>query len=151
MSPPNHSGWYLIIALITLTIVTRRCFTASINQLAESIFSRMNDFALPLYSPFSTPSSYPNHNQDGDFSLLGSSVIINERINDLTWSGISLVNPKILKEYLNLDFPFDIWNTIMKPLIKERKITAHQDNSLWIDIGTIERLELARASLKEEN
>ena len=95
--------------------------------------------------------SNPNHNQDGDFSLLGSSVIINERLNDLTWSGISLVNPKILKEYLNLDFPFDIWNTIMKPLIKERKITAHQDNSLWIDIGTIERLELARASLKEEN
>ena len=95
--------------------------------------------------------SNPNHNQDGDFSLLGSSVIINERINDLTWSGISLVNPKILKEYLNLDFPFDIWNTIMKPLIKERKITAHQDNSPWIDIGTIERLELARASLKEEN
>ena len=95
--------------------------------------------------------SNPNHNQDGDFSLLGSSVIINETINDLTWSGISLVNPKILKEYLNLDFPFDIWNTIMKPLIKERKITAHQDNSLWIDIGTIERLELARASLKEEN
>ena len=95
--------------------------------------------------------SNPNHNQDGDFSLLGSSVIINERINDLTWSGISLVNPKILKEYLNLDFPFDIWNTIMTPLIKERKITAHQDNSLWIDIGTIERLELARASLKEEN
>ena len=95
--------------------------------------------------------SNPNHNQDGDFSLLGSSVIINERINDLTWSGISLVNPKVLKEYLNLDFPFDIWNTIMKPLIKERKITAHQDNSLWIDIGTIERLELARASLKEEN
>ena len=95
--------------------------------------------------------SNPNHNQDGDFSLLGSSVIINERINDLTWSGISLVNPKILKEYSNIDFPFDIWNTIMKPLIKERKITAHQDNSLWIDIGTIERLELARASLKEEN
>ena len=95
--------------------------------------------------------SNPNHNQDGDFSLLGSSVIINERINDLTWSGISLVNPKILKQYLNLDFPFDIWNTIMIPLIKERKITAHQDNSLWIDIGTIERLELARASLKEEN
>ena len=95
--------------------------------------------------------SNPNHNQDGDFSLLGSSVIINERINDLTWSGISLVNPKILKEYLNLDFPFDIWNTIMKPLIKERKISSHQDPSLWIDIGTIERLELARASLKEEN
>ena len=95
--------------------------------------------------------SNPNHNQDGDFSLLGSSVIINEKANDLTWSGISLINPVILKDYLNLDFPFDIWNTIMRPLIKAQKITAHQDTSLWIDIGTIERLELARASLKEEN
>ena len=95
--------------------------------------------------------SNPNHNPDGDFSLLGSSVVVNERVNDLTWSGISLINPKILKEYLNLDFPFDLWNTIMKPLIKEQEITAHQDRSLWIDIGTIERLELARASLKEEN
>jgi NDP-sugar pyrophosphorylase family protein len=78
-------------------------------------------------------------------------VIVNERANDLTWSGISLINPKILKEYLTLDFPFDLWNTVMKPLIKEQQITAHQDRSLWIDIGTIERLELARASLKEEN
>ena len=95
--------------------------------------------------------SNPNHNQDGDFSLLGNSVIINEKANDLTWSGISLINPIILKEYLNLDFPFDIWNTIMRPLIKAQKITAHKDTSFWIDIGTIERLELARASRKEEN
>ena len=117
------------------------------------IFSEIDLFRLPTSTDAAhlIGISNPNHNQDGDFSLLGSSVIINERINDLTWSGISLVNPKILMEYLNLDFPFDIWNTIMKPLIKERKITAHQDNSLWIDIGTIERLELARASLKEEN
>jgi len=95
--------------------------------------------------------SNPNHNQDGDFSLLDGSVIVNEGTNDLTWSGISLINPKILTKHLNLDFPFDIWNTIIKPLIKQQKITAHQDHSLWIDIGTIERLELARASLKEEN
>ena len=117
------------------------------------IFSEIDLFRLPTSTDAAhlIGISNPNHNQDGDFSLLGSSVIINERINDLTWSGISLVNPKILMEYLNLDFPFDIWNTIMKPLIKERKITAHQDHSLWIDIGTIERLELARASLKEEN
>lgn len=117
------------------------------------IFSEIDLSSLPTSTEAAhlIGISNPNHNQDGDFSLLGSSVIINERINDLTWSGISLVNPKILKEYLNLDFPFDIWNTIMIPLIKERKITAHQDNSLWIDIGTIERLELARASLKEEN
>jgi NDP-sugar pyrophosphorylase family protein len=52
---------------------------------------------------------------------------------------------------LEINFPFDIWNTVFKPFIKNQKITAHQDTSLWIDVGTIDRLELARASLKEEN
>jgi NDP-sugar pyrophosphorylase family protein len=83
--------------------------------------------------------------------VLGNSVIINEQENHLTWSGISLINPKILKGCLEISFPFDIWNTVFKPFIKNQKITAHQDTSLWIDVGTIDRLELARASLKEEN
>ena len=39
----------------------------------------------------------------------------------------------------------------MVPLIQDAKITAHLDESIWIDIGTIERLELARATVKEEN
>lgn len=93
----------------------------------------------------------PNHNLAGDFSIENSQVFLNAYQNAATWSGISLVNPSILKEHLYLDFPFDIWNTVMVPLIQDAKITAHLDESIWIDIGTIERLELARATVKEEN
>ena len=117
------------------------------------IFTKIDLTKLPSSTEaahlIGTPN--PKHNLDGDFSVLGNSVIINEQANHLTWSGISLINPKILKGCLDISFPFDIWNTVFKTLIKNQKITAHQDTSLWIDVGTIDRLELARASLKEEN
>ena len=37
----------------------------------------------------------PSHNEQGDFSLTKNKVFIKENINDLTWSGISLINPII--------------------------------------------------------
>lgn len=93
----------------------------------------------------------PTHNLEGDFSIENRQVILKPNQNAITWSGISLVNPSILEGHLHLNFPFDIWNTVMAPLIKDSKITAHLDKSMWIDIGTVERLELARAAVKEEN
>jgi hypothetical protein len=36
-------------------------------------------------------------------------------------------------------------------LVTNSLITAHLDNSLWIDVGTEDRLELARRVLKDEN
>ena len=74
----------------------------------------------------------------------------NER-NDFTYSGVSVINPKILEAHVSREYPFDLWNTILKPLVTNSLITAHLDNSLWIDVGTEDRLELARRVLKDEN
>tara|TARA_B110001454_G_scaffold215813_1_gene237919 strand:- start:457 stop:1128 length:672 start_codon:yes stop_codon:yes gene_type:complete len=93
----------------------------------------------------------PDHNSQGDFSLEGGTIFIQEGENDLTWSGLSLINPLILKEHAELSYPFDLWNTILKPLIKKSKVTAHLDDSFWIDVGTVQRLKLARERLKDEN
>ena len=93
----------------------------------------------------------PDHNQEGDFSLEKEAVFINDGLNDFTYSGISLLNPKILDEHLSLRYPFDLWNTILRPLIVKSQVTAHFDDSLWIDVGTVDRLELARNVLKDEN
>jgi MurNAc alpha-1-phosphate uridylyltransferase len=93
----------------------------------------------------------PDHNLQGDFSLEEGTIFIKEGENDLTWSGLSLINPLILKEHAELSYPFDLWNTILKPLIKKSKVTAHFDDSFWIDVGTVERLKLARERLKDEN
>ena len=93
----------------------------------------------------------PPHNPEGDFSIENEKVIIQTGRNDLTWSGLSVLHPKIMQGYIDHQKPFDIWNTILKPLILESKVTGYTDSALWIDVGTIERLELARRSLKEEN
>ena len=53
--------------------------------------------------------------------------------------------------HLSKKYPFDLWNTILKPLIAESRVSAHFDDSLWIDVGTEDRLKLARKVLKDEN
>ena len=93
----------------------------------------------------------PQHNQSGDFSMKANSVFINEEINDFTYSGVSILNPNILDMHLSRKYPFDLWNTILKPLIAKSMVSAHFDDSLWIDVGTEDRLNLARNVLKDEN
>ena len=93
----------------------------------------------------------PDHNLQGDFSLAQETVVIKNEINECTWSGISLINPSILKVHEGNAYPFDLWNTILMPLINESQVTAHADDSFWIDVGTIDRLKLARERLKDEN
>jgi len=93
----------------------------------------------------------PDHNLQGDFSLLQETVMIKDETNEFTWSGLSLINPSILKVHEGNAYPFELWNTILRPLINESQVTAHVDDSFWIDVGTIDRLKLARERLKDEN
>ena len=93
----------------------------------------------------------PEHNHGGDFSIKENFVMIKDRMNDFTYSGVSVINPNILDAHLSREYPFDLWNTVLKPLIAKSMITAHFDDSLWIDVGTVDRLKLARRVLKDEN
>ena len=93
----------------------------------------------------------PEHNQGGDFSIKDNFVLIKDEMNDFTYSGVSVINPNILDAHLSREYPFDLWNTVLKPLIAKSMITAHFDDSLWIDVGTVDRLKLARRVLKDEN
>ena len=93
----------------------------------------------------------PQHNKSGDFSLDGEAIFLSADTNDFTYSGVALINPSILDEHLSTKYPYDIWNTLFKPLILRSQATAHFDNALWIDVGTPERLKLAREVVKDEN
>ena len=93
----------------------------------------------------------PDHNKGGDFSLNEKSVFINEGFNDYTYSGLSVINPRVLENHVSRDYPFDLWGTILTPLIKSSKVTGHFDDSFWIDVGTPDRLKLARTVLKDQN
>ena len=93
----------------------------------------------------------PAHNLNGDFSIDSGLVTIKNNINKYTWSGVSVINP-IIFQGLNIeDAPFDIWKSILVQYIKKNQVTGELSDSMWIDTGTIDRLELANRTYKDEN
>ena len=93
----------------------------------------------------------PDHNADGDFSLNSNVVSIKNNLNECTWSGISIINPKIFDGLKIEDAPFDIWKSILIEYVQKNKVTGELSNSTWIDTGTIDRLELANKTYKDAN
>ena len=93
----------------------------------------------------------PNHNADGDFSLNANVVSIKNNLNEFTWSGISVINPKIFNGLRIENAPFDIWRSILIEYVQKNKVTGEFSDSTWIDTGTIDRLELANKTYKDEN
>ena len=93
----------------------------------------------------------PEHNIQGDFSLDNNIVLARSELNDFTWSGISIINPTIFSQLQTQEMPFDIWNSVLMQFINNNKITAEIYEGIWIDTGTIDRLELANRTHKDEN
>jgi MurNAc alpha-1-phosphate uridylyltransferase len=93
----------------------------------------------------------PEHNIQGDFSLDNNIVLARSELNDFTWSGISIINPTIFSQLETQEMPFDIWNSVLMQFINNNKITAEIYEGIWIDTGTIDRLELANKTHKDEN
>ena len=92
----------------------------------------------------------PSHNQEGDFCIKDNKVAIDE-FNDLTWSGISILNPIIFKEKNFSSDSFNIWDTVLPNYLNNGDISAHKSNDLWIDVGTHERLKLANSLYNDQN
>ena len=93
----------------------------------------------------------PEHNIQGDFSLDNNIVLARSELNDFTWSGISIINPTIFSQLQNQEMPFDIWNSVLMQFINNKVVTARISEGIWIDTGTIDRLELANKTHKDEN
>ena len=117
------------------------------------VLSKIDLAKLPQSTNFAhlIATNNPDHNDKGDFSIDNDVIVINEYQNDFTWSGISIINPKILIPHLEKSYPFDLWRDILIPLVDDKKITAHHDGEFWLDVGNSDRLALARKHFKEEN
>ena len=87
--------------------------------------------------------SNPDHNPNGDFTINESIVEIKKDHNNLTWSGISIINPIIFRENSFETKTFNMWDTVLPKYISTNKVTGHISSELWIDVGTPERLNLA--------
>ena len=93
----------------------------------------------------------PEHNQMGDFSLDKDIVNINTEGNDLTWSGISIINPRIFKNKYFESTSFNIWESVLLEHIKNKSIKGIRSSDLWIDVGTLDRLKLANTVYNDQN
>ena len=95
--------------------------------------------------------SNPDHNPNGDFTINESIVEIKKDHNNLTWSGISIINPIIFRENSFKAKTFNMWDTVLPNYIINKKVTGHVSSELWIDVGTPERLNLANRVYNDEN
>ena len=93
----------------------------------------------------------PEHNQMGEFSLDKDIVNINTEGNDLTWSGISIINPRIFKNKYFESTSFNIWESVLLEYIKKKSIKGIRSSDLWIDVGTLDRLKLANTVYNDQN
>ena len=93
----------------------------------------------------------PEHNQMGDFSLDKDIVNINTEGNDLTWSGISIINPRIFKNKYFESTSFNIWESVLLKKKKKKSIKGIRSSDLWIDVGTLDRLKLANTVYNDQN
>lgn len=111
----------------------------------------INSFRKSTESAHLVGVTNPDHNPDGDFSLEDGVVVIKPGQNDYTWSGISIIHPAIFDDIESKESTFDIWNTVLAKHIQNNTVTGEVTNSNWIDIGTVDRLELANNIYKDEN
>ena len=95
--------------------------------------------------------SNPDHNLNGDFNLVNGLIDIDSESNSYTWSGISVMNPKIFENNSFKKDHFNIWSSVLPKYIEEGIVTGHASSKFWLDVGTIERLKLANTVYNDEN
>ncbi len=79
----------------------------------------------------------PEHNPNGDFGLLNHQVQ-NRAENQYTFSGISLIDPKLIP--MNQPTPIPL-APLLRQAATENKISGEHYQGYWLDVGTPERLE----------
>ncbi len=88
----------------------------------------------------------PRHHLEGDFDLLNNSVIYNKKkVNNYTFSGISIISPKLFVKRKKSVFALE---PILRQACKKNLASGEVYNGFWMDIGTQNRLNYLRKKLE---
>lgn len=79
----------------------------------------------------------PPHNSDGDFCLEGDNVYLSHEKNFYTYSGISLLSPKLFKNIRKKIFSLE---PLLESKADDRCLSGEFYDGFWLDVGTKERL-----------
>ena len=90
----------------------------------------------------------PTHHPKGDFGLRGDKVTINQDKNPYTFSGMSLLSPRLFVGCVKEAFALE---PLLRRRVKEGVITGELINEYWSDIGTSERLIDLQKRLENES
>jgi len=117
--------------------------------LNSDIYHNIDIKDLPKYTAAAHLIGVPNpdHNLNGDFSIDKDVIYIKkDKTNDLTWSGVSLINPNIFKDTNFNSDTFSIWDVVLPKYIAQGQVTGQKSEEFWIDVGTHERLNLLNSA-----
>ena len=112
---------------------------------------KINDLSFDVEAAHLIGVPNPEHNKEGDFSINNGVVVVNEIKNMLTWSGISVINPKIFSDIQSRENSFNMWDAVLPKYIKKGIVTGHLSKDTWIDVGTKDRLKLANSVYNDQN
>ena len=119
--------------------------------LAYYKLTKINDLSFDVEAAHLIGVPNPEHNKEGDFSINNGAVVVNEIKNMLTWSGISVINPKIFSDIQSRENSFNMWDAVLPKYIKKGIVTGHLSKDTWIDVGTKDRLKLANSVYNDQN
>ncbi|MGI9264367.1 MAG: N-acetylmuramate alpha-1-phosphate uridylyltransferase MurU [Gammaproteobacteria bacterium] len=89
----------------------------------------------------------PQHNREGDFSLLGNQLSEDGAGQRMTYSGVGVYCPGLFADCSPGRFP-------LAPLLCEAMARDQVSGQIlegeWLDVGTVERLELLRDRLRKQ-
>lgn len=87
----------------------------------------------------------PEHHSEGDFSCRVDGMLALQD-DKLTFSGISVLNPLLFAECKDSAFAL---GPLLKNAISAGHVSGSEYKGFWLDVGTIERLQLAEKFIKE--
>ena len=90
----------------------------------------------------------PEHNRSGDFCLFGNQLSENGAGQRLTYSGVGIYSPELFSDCLPGRFPLAplLCDAMTRDLVSGQKFAGK-----WLDVGTVERLDLLRDRLRRQD
>ncbi|MCX4028028.1 nucleotidyltransferase family protein [Endozoicomonas sp. SM1973] len=80
----------------------------------------------------------PDHNVEGDFSLIDGLVTLKSRAQRFTFTGISVLSPALFNKLPQAKWPLA---PVLKEAIDQGLVSGEQYHGYWLDVGTPERLK----------
>ena len=82
----------------------------------------------------------PDHHPEGDFAIEAGKLSLNKQGQNFTFSGVSLLNPKLVSSYTQRRAIFPLGEVLRAAALKSQ-ISAEYYAGQWQDIGTVMRLQ----------